>query len=763
MKQQLRVVCSLVLAVIFLAAPATAAAPDGVLDPTIPCPASLGSCTANDANAVLTFAKANNGDYCSDPTDTIDINLTVTFSTTAANRYDFGLFVSRDGTAFDTATQCAGSAGQIPPFTDLDLDICGDLTSTGSPVTWEVQTNVMCRNVGGNLEIPTVLVWDNNGADPCLNPADAATGSKCTLSTFILTPDMSYCATTNCDDNNPCTDDSCDETGKSCVHNYNTAPCDDGNACTEIDVCAMGQCGGSAVTCDDSSACTVDTCDSTIGCVYTPTSCDDADTCTLDSCDASIGCTYTAISCDDNVACTTDSCDPATGCAHTLVDAACSDGLWCNGAETCDATQGCQTGAAPDCDDGAFCTTDTCNEGTDTCTHLADNTVCSDGNVCTDDICNEGIGCANPTNDTNTCSDNNACTTVDFCQAGSCTGTSPQTCSDENACTDDTCDPTTGCVFMDNSARCADGNACTSDICDTGIGCSHTPAICDDSNACTDDTCDGVTGCLHTDISASCDDGNVCDGSETCDMVLGCLEWTGPEGAPLNCDDGNPCTDDSCDAVSGCVNLNNGECCPAWICQPSCQNSKWSGIPLPSGGGCTATAEYWLEQPCTLDKVFNTCGYTFGLNEGNVTRADQARKVLEEGACVPCEKTSGDKYTTYENPLNELYRQTLSAELAINNCIDDSYANPREILPSLIHAKNFLHNTTCSDGCSLTGAQNEQVSAWNTYLGQFNAGTFWGGPPACPAFPCLRDPIVLPSVTTPIIPPGTPDAYIMLE
>jgi hypothetical protein len=47
-------------------------------------------------------------------------------------------------------------------------------------------------------------------------------------------------------DNNPCTDDSCDpETGA--VYTFNTAPCDDGNPCTEADLCGGGSCGGTPV------------------------------------------------------------------------------------------------------------------------------------------------------------------------------------------------------------------------------------------------------------------------------------------------------------------------------------------------------------------------------------------------------------------------------------------------------------------------------------------------------------------------------------
>ena len=62
----------------------------------------------------------------------------------------------------------------------------------------------------------------------------------------------------------------------------------------------------------------------------------------------------------------------------------------------------------------------------------------------------------------------------------------------------------------------------------TGVGCVHTPVNCDDSNACTDDSCDPASGCVHS---------------------------------PTNCDDSNPCTTDSCVqafAANPCNATNTG-------------------------------------------------------------------------------------------------------------------------------------------------------------------------------------------------------------
>jgi len=46
-----------------------------------------------------------------------------------------------------------------------------------------------------------------------------------------------------------------------------------------------------------------------------------------------------------------------------------------------------------------------------------------------------------------------------------------------------------------------------------------------------------------------CDDNDVCNGLETCNPLTGCQP-----GTPLDCNDGNSCTDDQCDPGSGCAN-----------------------------------------------------------------------------------------------------------------------------------------------------------------------------------------------------------------
>ncbi len=68
------------------------------------------------------------------------------------------------------------------------------------------------------------------------------------------------------DDGNPCSTDVC-ENG-ACQHKLATGiPCDDGNPCTDGDSCKSGQCvSGPPKNCDDEEPCTADSCDPAKGC-----------------------------------------------------------------------------------------------------------------------------------------------------------------------------------------------------------------------------------------------------------------------------------------------------------------------------------------------------------------------------------------------------------------------------------------------------------------------------------------------------------------
>lgn len=129
----------------------------------------------------------------------------------------------------------------------------------------------------------------------------------------------------------------------------------------------------------------------------------------------------------------------------------------------------------------------------------------------------------------------------------------------DDQCNVGACDANSGGCIKDptpkNDEPCDDSNACTvEDTCLDGI-CMGGPLNCNDGNVCTDDSCDPNTGCVHTNNTNPCDDGNACTTNDTCSNgICG-------SGLPPNCDDGNVCTDDRCDSTTGCVHLNNAAPC----------------------------------------------------------------------------------------------------------------------------------------------------------------------------------------------------------
>ncbi len=86
-------------------------------------------------------------------------------------------------------------------------------------------------------------------------------------------------------------------------------------------------------------------------------------------------------------------------------------------------------------------------------------------------------------------------------------------------------------------------------------GACGDPVECDDDNPCTDDVCDPVKGCMNIPNEDSCDDGDPCTRGDVC---VGGACMGGPK---LDCDDGNACTDDVCDPVDGCVYFDNDGPC----------------------------------------------------------------------------------------------------------------------------------------------------------------------------------------------------------
>lgn len=487
-----------------------------------------------------------------------------------------------------------------------------------------------------------------------VSPPDPRMLDACSFPSSVPNSDAEDCilysdcvADVACDDGNDCTVDVCDSSGV-CMHLADAAAaCTDGLFCTGAEYCnSLGFCesAGVPVSCDDGVECTIDDCDEMHDrCVNDPRNsiCDDGLYCTgLESCDPESGCTSgEPPDCSDSVSCTVDSCDESSGsCTHVPSDAACEDGSWCNGSETCDADAGCLAGAAPDCSDGIACTLDSCDEAADACRYAAVDGSCSDDLFCNgQEVCDPQLGCR--PGEAPDCDDNVGCT-ADACSemADVCVNTPENSaCDDGEYCNGvELCDPVADCqvgtepclgpaICSESTDTCV---GCLGDAeCDNGVYCDGAetcdaetatcepgePVRCDDGVACTLDSCNESAGaCEHEPNAAMCDNGRFCDGEETCNPLLGCV--AGPTAA---CDDGIACTVDSCnEAADRCSHkaddavCDNGRFCDGEeVCNTSsgCEEGEPPTC-RPDRFECTIEECDDSANACVSDYAYCVCG-----------------------------------------------------------------------------------------------------------------------------------------------------------
>jgi len=185
-----------------------------------------------------------------------------------------------------------------------------------------------------------------------------------------------------------------------------------------------------------------------------------------------------------------------------------------------------------------------------------------------------------------------------------------------------------GCVSTLNEAPCDDNDLCTTgDHCHLGQCIFAGQLACDDGNGCTDDTCEAATGCKFTPNQEACDDGNHCT---VTDMCAGgkCVGTGYPD-----CDDDDDCTKDACDPATGCIHplLTGTACEDGDLCTlgDECNNGACiagSTVICDDGNECT-DEECFSDQGCvTVELTGTECD-----DGDNCTEGDECLN----GACEP--------------------------------------------------------------------------------------------------------------------------------
>lgn len=260
-----------------------------------PCTADLcsaGSCThtnvpgaCDPGNACVTGASCSGSTCTGQPKVCDDNNACTTDScdpATGCKTTPLSSGSCNDGNACTDGDTCAAGACKGT------LVVCND----NNPCTndsCDPDTGCKFTNLAENVE--------------CDDGNDCSTGDRCTdddsdgIRTCVATGGRS------CNDDNPCTQDflaTCMDV--SCTFEPITGTCSTGNLCKQNEACESGTCGGGTdVDCDDDNPCTVDSCDPEVGCVRTPQAgqCNDGDPCTIDdACNTEDGsCAGTAVTC----------------------------------------------------------------------------------------------------------------------------------------------------------------------------------------------------------------------------------------------------------------------------------------------------------------------------------------------------------------------------------------------------------------------------------------------------------------------------------
>jgi hypothetical protein len=511
-----------------------------------------------------------------------------------------------DGTGQPVTSGVDGTT-TMPDATTFNGGSQGDSTGADESTTGEVPpggTDSGGTDTGGS---------DSGGSDsgemPCMDAAECDDGQFCN---GVEVCDMGVCGEgtpPDCADAIDCTADACDELMDACINTADNGLCGDGLFCNGPETCdpLAGCQPGNAPNCDDAIACTTDSCDElTAACAHDPdpVPCQDGSLCNGDElCTPGVGCepSPAPLDCNDLIACTIDGCDEgAGGCTHSGDDGVCTNGLVCDGVETCVLGVGCSPGAPEVCaDDGIPCTIEACSNAAGGCEVTLDDAVCVAAGLqfCTLGGCVAGTQCEVDAD----CDDGNACDGVETCECaappcalpgnpGVCSpNPSALNCFDGVGCTNDACvedDPAlpglnaAHCENTPDDMACNDGNPCNgSETCDAALDCvAGVNLDCDDAIPCTDDACLPAFGCFHTGDDFQCQDALLCNGLEQCTAGVGC-----EPGPALDCgDDGYACTIETCDeGAGGCVVVEDDSVCGCGLhCDPT--------APVVDVDGCTS-------------------------------------------------------------------------------------------------------------------------------------------------------------------------------
>ncbi len=548
---------------------------------------------------------------------TIQVQLQAHTVATANQRYDVGYFIALNGNDARTG-DCYHdylppplskvTNGMNSPYYDGDNDQCGDIKKNintirniGADVSMSsnappIMLTVLCNDSNGNgtVDVSACTSWDNNTKGACMSAADAypETPSKCNCDNYELNINVEVgCqSASDCNDNNPCTDQICENHACVYMNKISGTPCDDQNLCSTNDQCnGAGQCIGTPVFCSGDICHNAGTCDLATGLCNNPnktdgTKCDNGDPCSVNDKCISGECVGTPATCNTPGLCQVGpgQCEGGT-CYYNNAP----PGTSCNGdTGQCDDNGGCGEGDACNISSDCVlieCLIAECVESI--CTYSQDFNCfeCTPETVDTDCLGALGDNCIIATCDPNTlqciyssklCSSGVDCL-IDSCDPqipGGCFSTPDDSlCPTGDQCSEPICttqgcelEPTTGNPCISN-VPCEVNAVCFNGIC-AGINSCEAPDSCStadcDFGQCVISTCLAPTYCNEeSSACVQCGPGHACEGDLVCNqdgICVGCE-------SDFHCVSGDPCVIGTCLNQECHYNLNQA-CVPSSQC-----------------------------------------------------------------------------------------------------------------------------------------------------------------------------------------------------
>lgn len=153
-------------------------------------------------------------------------------------------------------------------------------------------------------------------------------------------------------------------------------------------------------------------------------------------------------------------------------------------------------------------------------------------------------------------------------------------------------------------------HACSLVVCDNGQ-CTFPQRDCNDGDPCTVDSCVEPTGCQHVPLCP--DDGLACDGVETCVVLSYFLDLAYcPLTLAPDCNDGDACTIDSCVEPTGCqhvaLSCDDGDECTADACDPYARQGSSPCVHTAIAGCCHTAVDCPSDACDTATCQSSVCG-----------------------------------------------------------------------------------------------------------------------------------------------------------